>query len=61
MIDTASDNNKNSGDWSADTLPEKWIDYSKKKIKTSLKRELNGNVAKNVIFYLGDGIEYLLV
>lgn len=43
-------------DWTADQFPKKWIDYSKSKLKESLTRKLNGNLAKNLVFFLGDGI-----
>lgn len=43
-------------DWSEDIKPEKWMRYSKDLIEKTLKRKLNGNVAKNVIFFLGDGM-----
>lgn len=43
-------------DWSADIKREKWMRYSKDLIEKTLKRKLNGNVAKNVIFFLGDGM-----
>lgn len=42
-------------DWSADELPGRWYTYSKDRIQQTLKRQLNGNVAKNVIMFLGDG------
>lgn len=43
-------------DWSGDINPEKWMTYSKNLIEHTLKRRLNGNVAKNVVFFLGDGM-----
>lgn len=43
-------------DWSADMDRKRWYDYSKKKLDESLKRRLNGNLAKNVIMFLGDGL-----
>lgn len=45
-----------SKDWTEDMFPYKWTEYSKKRIDSMLSRELNGNVAKNVILYLGDGM-----
>ena len=43
-------------DWSLDEHPQKWNDYSKEKIDQMLKRKLNGNLAKNSILFLGDGM-----
>lgn len=45
-----------SNDWSSDIQPQKWNKYAKEKIDYILKRQLNGNVAKNVILFLGDGM-----
>ncbi len=42
-------------DWTADMNPERWRTYSRDLIQLSLKRRLNGNVAKNLIMFLGDG------
>lgn len=42
-------------DWSADQYPQRWISYSRERIEKMLNRRLNGNVAKNVIMFLGDG------
>ena len=43
--------------WPAEDMEkQKWFDYSKKRIDESLKRKLNGNVAKNLILFLGDGM-----
>lgn len=44
-----------SKDWSADVQPQKWNKIAKEKIDTILNRKLNGNIAKNVILFLGDG------
>jgi hypothetical protein len=43
-------------DWSSDEHPHKWNDYSKENIDQMLKRKLNGNLAKNSILFLGDGM-----
>lgn len=43
-------------DWSDDQYPKKWNDYSKQRIDKMLTRKLNGNVAKNIILFLGDGM-----
>ena len=43
-------------DWSADMNPEKWNKDGLKNIKRILNRQLNGNVAKNIILFLGDGM-----
>ena len=45
-----------SKDWSEDMYPLKWNDYSRNKIEHMLNRHLNGNVAKNLILFLGDGM-----
>lgn len=45
-----------SKDWSKDEKRERWNKYSSDKIDEILKRDLNGNVAKNVILFLGDGM-----
>ena len=42
--------------WSEDENPKKWTDYNNNRIDKILKRKLNGNVAKNVILFLGDGM-----
>ena len=43
-------------DWSADFNPEKWNKDGLKNIKRILNRQLNANVAKNIILFLGDGM-----
>lgn len=43
-------------DWSNDKKPEKWMKNAKDNIDRLLKRRLNGNVAKNIVFFLGDGM-----
>lgn len=43
-------------DWSMDINPQKWMKYSQDRIEQTLKRKVNGNVAKNAIFFLGDGM-----
>lgn len=48
--------------WPAEDMDkQRWFDYSKKKIDESLKRKLNGNLAKNVIMFLGDGLDDSLI
>jgi alkaline phosphatase len=42
-------------DWSEDRKPEKWNKYALDKLNYFLNRKLNQNIAKNVIFFLGDG------
>jgi hypothetical protein len=42
--------------WSEDENPKKWTDYNNNRIDEILKRKLNGNVAENMIFFLGDGM-----
>ena len=51
-----------SKDWSEDQKPSKWNSYSQQRINKMLNRKLNGNVAKNIILFLGDGMgpRYLL-
>ena len=43
-------------DWSEDISRLKWFDSAKRNIDKMLNRKLNGNVAKNVILFLGDGM-----
>lgn len=43
-------------DWSDDMKPEKWNKNGKDNIDRILKRKLNTKVAKNILFYLGDGM-----
>ena len=45
-----------SKDWSEDQKPSKWNSYSQQRINKILNRKLNGNVAKNIILFLGDGM-----
>ncbi|RNA41849.1 alkaline tissue-nonspecific isozyme [Brachionus plicatilis] len=45
-----------SKDWSSDVQPQKWNKIAKEKIDQILNRKLNGNIAKNVILFLGDGM-----
>ena len=37
-------------------FPYKWNEYSKQRLNMMLNRNLNGNVAKNLVLYLGDGM-----
>ena len=39
-----------------DKTPEKWINNAKETINSLLNRKLNGNIAKNLIMFLGDGM-----
>ena len=43
-------------DWSADELPIRWNNEASQRINEILNRRLNGNIAKNVILFLGDGM-----
>lgn len=45
-----------SKDWSNDENRDRWNKYSTDRIDEILKRDLNGNVAKNLIIFLGDGM-----
>lgn len=45
-----------SKDWTEEQFSYKWHQYSKKRIESQLIKPLNGNVAKNLILYLGDGM-----
>ena len=45
-----------SRDWSNDKKPERWNKYASDKIRKILNRDINGNVAKNIILFLGDGM-----
>jgi hypothetical protein len=47
---------ESAADWSNDEYAEKWNMYSRLRLEKSLNRKLNGNVAKNIIFFLGDGM-----
>jgi hypothetical protein len=39
----------------------KWFKYSKDRLDKILNRRLNGNVAKNIIFFIGDGMVTLFI
>lgn len=39
-----------------DRSPEKWINNAKNNINLMLSRQQNGNIAKNIILFLGDGM-----
>ncbi|CAF0976264.1 unnamed protein product [Brachionus calyciflorus] len=43
-------------DWSADKNPEKWNKLARENIDEILNRKINKNVAKNIIFFIGDGM-----
>ena len=43
-------------DWSNDINREKWFDNARISINKILNRKINGNIAKNVILFLGDGM-----
>ncbi len=45
-----------SKDWTEEMFPYKWNEYSKQRLNMMLNRNLNGNVAKNLVLYLGDGM-----
>lgn len=47
---------ESAADWSNDEYSDKWNTYSRLRLQHSLNRKLNGNVAKNIIFFLGDGM-----
>lgn len=49
-------NTNASKDWSEDKKPERWNKYASDKIRQILNRDINGNVAKNIILFLGDGM-----
>jgi hypothetical protein len=42
-------------DWSSDQSPTKWHKNAKDSINRILNRGINQNLAKNIIFFLGDG------
>lgn len=48
-------------DWTSDLNSNKWNTYSKNKLDNMLNRHLNGNVAKNIILFLGDGMGFTTV
>ena len=43
-------------DWTQDIKVDRWNKYGKETIEAYLNRKVNGNVAKNVILFLGDGM-----
>lgn len=45
-----------SKDWSNDEKRDRWNKYSTDRIDEILNKDLNGNVAKNLIIFLGDGM-----
>lgn len=45
-----------SKDWTEEMFPYKWNEYSKQRLSMMLNRKFNGNVAKNLVLYLGDGM-----
>lgn len=45
-----------SVDWSGDKCREKWHLDAKNTLNKMLNKKLNGNIAKNVILFLGDGM-----
>ncbi len=47
-------------DWSEDTNPNKWNNYASLKIQQILNQGINGNIAKNLIIFLGN-IIYLFI
>lgn len=46
----------NAADWSGDQDPARWNKYSRDRLDMMLKMTPNVNVAKNVVFFLGDGM-----
>ena len=44
------------GDWSSDVVADKWRIQAKNNIDAVLRKKRNTNIAKNLIFYLGDGM-----
>ena len=44
------------GEWSGDTIADKWRIQAKNNIDGVLKKRRNTNIAKNILFYLGDGM-----
>ena len=45
-----------AADWTADQDPARWNKYSRDRLDKMLKMTPNLNVAKNVVFFLGDGM-----
>lgn len=43
-------------DWSEDKNPNKWNNQAKETLENLLNRQLNKNLAKNIILFLGDGM-----
>ena len=42
--------------WSDDQEPEKWNKQAFETLNNLLNRDLNNNIAKNLIMFLGDGM-----
>ena len=47
---------KTNKDWTDDQYPEKWMKYAQDRLNYELKKTINGKIAKNIIFFLGDGM-----
>ena len=55
VISTFNTNASTRFDWSGDEMPERWLTYGKEKIDKILNQKINKNIAKNIVFFLGDG------
>ena len=42
--------------WSGDESADKWRTQAKNNINSILKKKQNRNIAKNIVFFLGDGM-----
>lgn len=49
-----------SKDWSSDMQPGKWNKYAKDRINKIINKKPNGNIAKNIILFLGDGFSFFI-
>jgi hypothetical protein len=47
---------ESSKDWSQDIQRERWNNEAIENINRILNKKLNGNIAKNIILFLGDGM-----
>lgn len=47
---------ESSKDWSKDIQRERWNREAIQDINRVLNKKLNGNIAKNIILFLGDGM-----
>ena len=56
LIITTTTRRPGFGNWSADTIADNWRLKAKNNIDAILRKRRNTNIAKNILFYLGDGM-----